>query len=923
MEQPNIRQQIINQGLRKGKDAGQIDNALKRWTNKGLTLGEFNQISPITNLGKDFLRDVGENVAGLKTITGNVVKSALEGNLVQDAYNLATNEDFIKSIIPAMAEPYGGVGKKSPWTRLQAIKEHPFSVGLDVASLGSLGGVKNVGKGIANSAKLTKFVEDKPLLKQIKKVVAPTDLERNLNKAMGETKVSARVGQAHIQKDLTEFEKLSLRKTFDREQVAKNVVFGTREGSEVTVKASNIYKKIIDGMTKEAEDLGLLEKGITEKNTIAQYLTQTFKELNHADSMNVVENITSGKADVPIPYKEAYSVAKQRWDDNLMGYISQVLHSTKGHGHDPNKAANYFEQVRVSGKTPPKDLAPILEDTANYVLEQIRKNKLGEAGSKFVFDNLANKLTKENIEAYRAGTLNKDFVAINKKDLLKAVKKSFAGTDTRRLERTIADADDWSKIISEFDKTGKIGKNIYLVDKSHLKMVSNSVEVMRRNRLNSMMKKALLSLPKWFVENRFSNWWNNMIAGVKVADYKDAIALYDRAPLQLDELTSYSGFTGETVARSAIKEAMTKALAKAKKAAGTNDWVGFIDSVNELFAAPVTRSEAVLEKLDRFANYLHHLKKEAKARGVDWKDLFEKSKSDETLFWQIYRNVDRTLGDYLGRNLALPNKFYETMSWVYPFWKFPTQTARVATNQLLDHPLKTQLLLHQPARVGYGEWEKTREELDLPEDDYTGGVLLLEGDRMRGLPHKLISLGGNQYEALANLLNQAAGTEGASTMAGFSPLFNLFRIGEIRDAYGNLVPLEGTINERGMRKDLATGLEYEPNLGDRLKFATKEVANTFLVPYRQAGYFGRPFYYTATGRDMYTPYGNILNPFQEGSPYTIPRAMGTDKLGSQWGVKTDYAFMPYNKATKLARETIRKSKKKYRRQYKTKKRGDD
>jgi hypothetical protein len=160
-------------------------------------------------------------------------------------------------------------------------------------------------------------------------------------------------------------------------------------------------------------------------------------------------------------------------------------------------------------------------------------------------------------------------------------------------------------------------------------------------------------------------------------------------------------------------------------------------------------------------------------------------------------------------------------------------------------------------------------------------------------------------------------------MAGFSPLLNLFRIGEIRDSYGNLVPLKGTINENGRRKDLTTGLEYTPNAGDRLKFALKEIANTFLVPYRQAGYFGRPLYYTMADKDMYTPYGNVLNPFQEGSPYTIPRAIGTDKLGSQWGVKTDYAFMPYQKATQLARKTIKKSRKKYRRQYKTKKRGND
>lgn len=924
MIQPNVRQDIIKQGISKGKNAGEIDNALKHWTNKGLTLGEFNQISPIQNFGKDFLHNVGEGVAGLKTITGAVAKSALEGNLLQDTYNLATDPEFWKQAGESIAVPYGGWGKQNPWTRLQAVKEHPFDVGLDVLSFGGAGLAKKAGSSVANSAKLSKALEGKPLLQSIKRVVAPTDLERNLSKAITETKVTSRVGQSGIQKKLNEFEKLSLNKNFDRVQVANNVVFGTREGSKATIKASNIYKEVIDDMTKEAEDLGLLKKGVTEQNTIAQYLTQTFPELNHADSMKVVENITSGSKDIPFQYLDAYNTAKRRYDEGLMGYISQVLQSTKGHGHDTNKASSYFEQVRVSGKTPPKELAPVLEDTANYILEQIRKNKLGEAGSKFVFDNLSDKLTKENILAYKEGKLSKDFVAVNKKDLLNSVKKSFAGTDNKRLERTISEADDWSKIVKEFDTSGKVPDNVYLVDKNHLKMVGNSVEVMKRNKLNSMMKKALLSLPKWVVENRFSNWWNNMMAGVTVKDYADAINLFDKAPLHLDELTSYSGFTGETVARTAIRQAMVKASARIKKAAQNNDWTGLIDATNELFAAPVTRSEAVFEKVDRFANYLHHLKKEAKAKGLNWQDLLEKSKSDDTLFWQIYRNVDRELGDYLGRNLAIPNNVYEQLGWIYPFWKFPAQTARVATNQLIDHPFKSQLLLHQPGRIGYGEWEDIRDELKLAKDDLTGGVPFLEGNRRKGLPNKLMTLGGNQYEALYKLLSQAAGTEGSSTMAGFSPLFSIAnRLSDVRDPYGNLAPLEGTYvyNQRRLSED--DHQEYDVTAGDRVKFALRELANTFLVPYRQANYVARPAAYTAIKRDMYTPYADVLNPFQEGNPYGVPRVMGTDKFGSQWGVQTQTAYPPYNKMKAIARKNKKKAKMKYRRKYNIKQRGED
>ena len=366
------------------------------------------------------------------------------------------------------------------------------------------------------------------------------------------------------------------------------------------------------------------------------------------------------------------------------------------------------------------------------------------------------------------------------------------------------------------------------------------------------------------------------------------------------------------------------ASARIKKAAQNNDWTGLIDATNELFAAPITRSEAVLEKLDRFASFLHHLKQEAKVKGVDWKKLLDTSKADDTLFWQIYRNVDRTLGDYLGRNLALPNKFYEKMGWMYPFWKFPAQTARVATNQLIDHPFKTQLLIHQPGRVGYSEWEQIRDELGLEPDDLTGGIPFLKGNARKGLPHKLMSLGGNQYEALYRLMSQAAGSEGSSTMAGFSPVFSIAsRFSNLEDAYGNPIPLEGTRVKDGRRISTETGLEYEPTMGDRLKYLLREVGNTFFVPYRQANYLARPAYYTATEQDMYTPYGNILNPMQEGNVYGVPRVMGTDKLGSQWGVQTNTALIPYRKARALARKNIRQSRKKYRRSYNTKKRGDN
>lgn len=920
----DIRQQIISQGIKKNKNAGIIDQTLKNYGQKGLTLVEFNQISPIQNLGKDFLHNVGEGIAGLKTITGGIAKSAIEGTLPQDAYNLATDPEFWKQAGESIAVPYGGWGKQSPWTRLQAIKEHPFDVGLDVLSFGGAGLAKKAGSSIANSAKLSKALEGKPLLQSIKRAVAPTAKERGLNKSILEAKVTSRIDQSGIQKKINEFERLSLNKKFDREQVARNVVYGLRDGSEATVKASNVYKSIIDDMTKQAEDLDLLQKGLTEKNTIAQYLTQSFKELNHADSMGIVDDVISGKTDIPIEYKNAYDVAKQRYDEGLMGYISQALESTKGHGHDVNKGSGYFETARVSGKTTPEQLAPKLEDTTNFILEQIRKNKLGEAGSKYVFDNLSEEITPDIIKSYKEGTLSKDLVAVNKKELLATIKKTFAGTDTRRLERTISEADDWHDVIKQFDKNGKVPKGVYLIDKNHLKMVGNSVEVMKRNKFNSMMKKALLSLPKWVVENRFSNWWNNMMAGVTMADYADAIKLFDTAPLHLDELTSYSGFTGETVARTAIRQAMVKAAARAKKAAKTNDWMGLLDATNELFAAPITRSEAVFEKVDRFANFLHHLKKEAKAKGLNWQDLLEKSKSDDTLFWQIYRNVDRELGDYLGRNLAVPNKVYEQLSWIYPFWKFPAQTARVATNQLIDHPFKSQLLLHQPGRIGYGEWEDIRDELKLAKDDLTGGVPFLEGNRRKGLPSKLMTLGGNQYEALYKLLSQAAGTEGSSTMAGFSPLFSIAnRLSDVRDPYGNLAPLEGTYvyNQRRLSED--DHQEYDVTAGDRVKFALRELANTFLVPYRQANYVARPAAYTAIKRDMYTPYADVLNPFQEGNPYGVPRVMGTDKFGSQFGVQTQTAYPPYNKMKAIARKNKKKAKMKYRRKYNIKQRGED
>ena len=331
--------------------------------------------------------------------------------------------------------------------------------------------------------------------------------------------------------------------------------------------------------------------------------------------------------------------------------------------------------------------------------------------------------------------------------------------------------------------------------------------------------------------------------GVGIEDYIKAISEYDRAPGQIDELTSYTGYTGESLHRTKIKEGWQSALIKLKKHRKDNDLLGVLDAVNEIFALPVARPEALLEKADRFANFISHARRYADKNNLKLDDVLDKARSDSQFFWKLYENTNKALGDYLGRNLYVPNKFYSNLGWIYPFWKFPAQTARITGGQIARHPLKFQASVLAPGKIGSAEWEKTREEYGLSPEDYTGGIPYYKSINPN-IPSEVIQLGGNQYAALGDLTRMLFGTsEGGLT--GFNPILSsVSRIGNVSTPFGTPASIPGTVVINGKRYDVdkygnPIG-EHEVTPLERLGFVSKEALSTLFAPYRQASLVGRP-----------------------------------------------------------------------------------
>lgn len=938
------RQQIVNNGIKFGKDAGTIDRTLRKFGHSGLTLSEFNQISPIKDIPANALHNLGDFGAGLKTAAGEVAASIGRGTVIQDAYNLATHPGAIADAWLSTyntsldnLRKYGmsGLG----WGVAHGISERPVEVGIDIATAGG-GKLLGLGKAaLAESKILNNISKTNKYLRTAKNLLLPTEKQKKISKALTSIGIDAKVGTRAIDKDIMDFKRMVKSHPEDLVQATKNVRYGILEGTPKALEITNQIKKIASSQAKKAIDLKLMDKDYHYKNTVAQHITDTLggKQL-HKDSMKMVDKYFKLKSNTKPIKKPTRGKALEKYnkkiaedkklikivensmnavDEGRTHYLSQIKRPTRGLGIGSGEiiGEGYFGRTRVGGKTSPEMLAPALPDTFDYLNEQIRKGQMASAGSNYLLNNMAEKATLADIQKAMVGELEPGKVLVNKKEIDEIIKRAFGGK--AKLEKLISNLDSTEDIVADFVKSNKtnLPKDIYKIDVEYLEALGRNIKGLRSNKLNNFIKRALLTLPKWVLENRYSNWMNNLMDGVTFKHYGKAIELMDKAPAQLDYLTSYASFTGDALGSGMrTRVAFGNAIDKMKDGFKTGDIGKVITGVNEIFSIPITAPEAYMEKMDRLANFIKHTEDYANKVGRPFDEIFELAKNDSNLFWEIYDKTNDALGDYVGRNMFVPNGVHEAANFVYPFWRFPVESMKITGRQITNHPIKFQSLVNLPSRAGARQWDKYREEFGLAEDDFTGGGLYRKPSN-RFMPYQFISPGGNQYSAIADFAGALIGTDQGS-MLGINPMLTspykwLFG----KSGYGTPARIKGTVQIGGKLYDVdEKGRildEHRYTGGNRMSYMASDILNTGLVPYRQARNFWRPVYYAFANKDMGTPYANVLNPFQQGDIYSLQKTTPWQKAGQTVGFPITTVYPKYrltNAQKKKLRRTERKKR---------------
>lgn len=915
------RQQLIDAGIYLKKDAGVIDKTLQKYGHKGLTLAEFNKISPIQNIGKDIGRNIKENVAGIKTAAGAIAKSVAQGTVIEDAKKILSNPE---AIADAMLSPYNvsiekiRTGQVSPWGIAQGIKEHPVDATLDAWSFGNSKLLKAGYNTLADSKAVKNIAKTSKTAENIRRAVLPTTKERKLNEALTALQVDQNVAKKTTRGIQDQLQMLYGKKGFDPEQVVKNVRLGTELGSDATKKGTELVKQIVRSQADDAIKYGLLEEQFHRANTIAQRMNDVLPDMTHAMAMKYLDDISKG-VKVPEAIAKVAKESSDLYDQGKLAYISQALHPTAGFGSDTSKAHNLFEQVRVGGKTLPKELAPILPETFRYVDSQLGKSQLGLDGLNHLYNNYAYKLDSNAIKNIKAKGLSDDFVLLSKSSLDNAIKGS-ATRGGRTVDNLIRNADDTNKILEGIynGTLKKIPDDIYIVNKKNLYALSNLVKGLKTNRAVSFIKRSILPSLKWVVENRLTNLPNNIMAGVGLREYMKTNPFskaFKNAPSQLDELTSYSGYSGGSLHKMNIRQAKDMAISKFKRAAKDKKPIDMVEAVNELFGIWFTRPEALLEKWDRYANFYKHAEDYAKSTGKAVDEVVELSRKDPSVFWNLYSKTNKELGDYLGRNYLIDNKFYEGLNNVYLFWKYPAQSARIIMNQITEHPYKYQAMVNLPTRMGREEWDRIKKKYRLSPDDYTGGVVYREPRNITE-PLKLVSPSFMQQVAVGDLTSLLFG-QGEGRQLGLNPFLQVpYRtLVSQTDIFGNPLRTKGTFYDASSRrlydindKGIVLGDEHKYTPSEMTGIALNELLNTAFTPKRLSEYLFRPLLkYEAN----YPRYANVINPFEKGNVYMQPKEGMTENVGRQLGVPIVKTYPEFKMKPSQIKRLSKKVKKKY------------
>lgn len=807
----------------------------------------------------------GSFIPGVGTVGGGLTGGMLGllgpkdfTNALLSTYN--TRVEDLPSINLQDGKVQFNKGNIDPRDIAQGIFQNPLWASMDIAGIGGIG--KKAGQ--AGKELTSKIGSLQQLL--------PGSKLADFNREITNSKQWSRTQNADLYQGYNALAKKPLAK---RQEIVKNIVSNTGELNEKDLAIANAIKKDLQTAEQARINLGILEPEYSKQNTIAQYVMDNIRDesnLLHKDIMDIIQNKplreTALKMFNESPLADRVLNLIQEGEDLYknkdISFLTQKLASTQDplgeviarHLNLETPASSDY--ARIIGRATPEQLANVLDDSIKMQLDRASHVREGLDVFKDMIDskNLGLNLTKAERSKY-----------IN------------AFRDSLKLDEQLGLQPDLGRALdnSAVDLLLPKGKQnpFYKAMKGGLEFEQGDSII---NRFSSDWKKNVLGNPVWVAGNRLGNWSLNSIEGVNLKDYADINKYKKYIPETLRQQTSYNSYINkgsEVLSKAKDKSfgnVMAESINDIKRSIGrfkNSEKTGadlaklsgeLYNRTSNITANPFFALESELEFTDRAANFIRQAKREAKATGKSVEDILKQTKTDKDLFFKLNNQVNKSLGDYIGRNYSQPRLIREGLRLGVPFGKFFTQTLRTTLHGMANQPGTFATNITIPARAGYQRSEWYKDNYDINPEWYEGGVPYKSGKstRVMSLQPSPIGIIGGRLRSPEELF--------AMTTPLFTMPYQIAKYSKFgrpatspRRTWSELHPMDAI--KKGINP-----LDYKPTPEERTKFAINEILQNTYNPYMQATRYVPGLIGLATGEGM----GNLYNTM-EGVRYKIDK----------------------------------------------------
>ena len=845
------RQQLLNYMVERGYSRWDVDKVLKSQGYAPTTEYERQRVregKPLTgnvlqNLGGNVTSDLKDFASGLNTmgtigykyITDGKFRDALGNQLSNYAKQrgvLGVAEDVANTMIA----PYNisirnlGTDPINTMSRIASgVANHPVTAVLDFAPLTKL---------IPKEYKLGNVLERSNAPKIVKQFI-PSD---NINKVNRAIKTGRGIVDTKA-KDLT-YSFKAITQSPDKaslQQAFRNVSTGKWEGDKETIDLTRRLLDVQGEYNKELVDLGINPE-MEKKTAIAQMIMEDLNPVRSNQNiytgriMKAMEGDNEALKALGVDknkFSDLIAQGNDRYDKGLLRPIShRFTFSTPEKGLVP--VEDYLKgrlANRNIGWATPEELVKTAPKAYEDIAQMIALNKSGRVSLEQIAKSVGTKVKPSEVQDYLKA--NPNHTIISPEAFNQSLREDYGSGKLNSIVKRVGNLKDG------LDPTNYevFKNNLYGINKDYLDPFINSVRNSRDNnlfgKLNSNWKYVQLITPKYFVENRLGNSILNTLEGAGPTQYIKAYnkAWRDLAPKRLHTDTSYQGLLGSEFAGSRTAEALKRSLIDTKEGISNKDWLTTLTGVNKVMSNLIIPTESAFEFTDRYANFIKQAERLSRKSGKKVEDIIKASDKDPMLYNRLITPVENSLGDYTGRNWAIDPKTYNILSTTFPFFKYPTQAIRTLFYQAQNNPLRYQALVGTPAKIGANVWDNEKKAYDRGNEEFGG--LFINSIPGAYAPALLQQFDANPISAGTEFLYNLTNNPGNLSI---SPLFDLARIKDFKDRYGNTASSPKYYNAGGNTYILDNNgnptpqVLVKPTLGDIATQLTSTMANLYFAP---------------------------------------------------------------------------------------------